>query len=154
MIINSPNTDVFILCLALSKDIHANMYFRTGPGNKTRTIAIGIVFNHFSQDVCRALIRFHCFTGCDTVSAMYGIGKVRTLKLIMSSKEHCTTFQNLGTSFSVPLTLYESIDAYTCELYGQKGCKDVMMQDVNCLRAGTLQDSFISLCNEMKRITA
>eukprot|EP00057_Strongylocentrotus_purpuratus_P019489 XP_011673963.1 PREDICTED: uncharacterized protein LOC105442958 [Strongylocentrotus purpuratus] len=137
VIINSPDTDVFILCLAFSQDIDANMYFRTGQGNKTRTIAIGNVFNHFGQDVCRALIGLHCFTGCDTVSAMYGIGKVRALKLMMSSKEHCTTFQNLGASFSVPLTLYEGIEAYTCELYGQKGCKDVNDARCKLFKSGT-----------------
>lgn len=87
------------------------------------------------------------------MSAMYGIGKVRALKLMMSSKEHCTIFQNLGTSFSVPLTLYEGIEVYTYELYGQKGCKDVNDARCKLFKSGTCREKSLptnKLCLEAK----
>lgn len=52
------------------------------------------------------------FLGCTnslavTPSApcMYGIRKVKAVKTLLSNPEHCKTFQEMGTSFTVSITL-------------------------------------------------
>ena len=36
-------------------------------------------------DLCRALLFLHSFTGCDTTSGFYGIGKSTSLKLFLNN---------------------------------------------------------------------
>ena len=125
IVIRSPDTDVFVLALAFAKEVGAHLYFHTGSGVNTRTVDVQQVHNHLGADVCDALIGLHCFSGCDTVSSLYGIGKTKAVKTLLSNRDHCTTFKQLGTSFTITEELYDSVEAFTCELYDRKGLKEV-----------------------------
>ena len=125
VVINSPDTDVFVLSLAFCMDIDAELYFHTGKGNKKRTVAVRQVYRHYGENVCNAIIGCYCITGCDTISAFHGIGKKTALKVMKSSQEHIASLARLGNEFPVPNSLLEEMEAYTCELYGQKGLRNV-----------------------------
>ncbi len=57
---------------------------------------ISKIFNHLGLEIWRYLPQFHAITGCDTTSHFYGVGKVRTLKIVLRSPESLLLIQNLG----------------------------------------------------------
>ncbi|KAL2104338.1 hypothetical protein ACEWY4_001206 [Coilia grayii] len=136
IVVSSPDTDVFILALALSQEIGAHLYFHTGTGLQTRTIEVQRIHQELGSAVCDALIGLHCFTGCDTVSSLYGVGKVKAVKTLLSSTEHCHTFQQMGKCFDVNPHLYEPVEAFTCELYNLKGMKSVNLARWHMFKSG------------------
>ena len=91
--ISSPDTDVFVICLSFQPVIDANLYFLRGVRNSRRIIVIGTVAENTDQNLnlrespkeslLSALVGFHSFTGCDTVSAFAVRGKIKPLMLLM-----------------------------------------------------------------------
>ena len=136
IVITSPDTDVFVLALAFYEEVGARLYFHTGRGVNTRTVDVQRVHNHLGADICDALIGLHCFSGCDTVSSLYGVGKVKAVKTLLSKPEHSTTFKQLGRSFSITTELYEAVEGFTCELYDRHNFKDVNTARWQMFRAG------------------
>ena len=82
VMISSEDTDVFVLCLAFSSFIPYSLYVKCG--NKTRTMYIDIsnVTRMLGSQVCKSLLDLHALTGCDSVSAFAGKGKIAALKLL------------------------------------------------------------------------
>ena len=48
------------------------------------------------SELCRSLPGLHTFTGCETVSAFSGKGKVTALKLVKQNQSFQTLFQENG----------------------------------------------------------
>jgi len=71
-----------------------------------RYIEIGEVANAIDRRVCKALLRLHSLTGCYTVSAFGGIGKVKPLKLLRKNNDFLVVFQKLGEEWSVSEELF------------------------------------------------
>ena len=73
IVISSPDTDVFVICLSFKPIISANLYFPTGVKNSRRLIDISAVVGSIDQtlNVCKSpretllksLIGLHSFTG-------------------------------------------------------------------------------------------
>ena len=64
VIIRSPDTDVFILCVAMQKNLGSkDLFFMTGTGNKSRTVHINAVTVAMNEEFCRCLPGFHAFSG-------------------------------------------------------------------------------------------
>ena len=56
-------------------------YMKCGTATRTRYISIRKVSDVLGKDICHALPGLHAFTGCDTVSAFSGRGKLGALRL-------------------------------------------------------------------------
>ena len=54
--------------------------------------------------ICTALVGLHAFTGCDTVGAFCGKGKLGTLKLLMEDEMYQEAFCNLGQIWETSIT--------------------------------------------------
>jgi hypothetical protein len=63
IIIKSPDTDVFILCVAMQNIIGKNLFMMTGSGNKFRLIDISDVATELGNELCTCLPGFHAFSG-------------------------------------------------------------------------------------------
>ena len=63
VVIRSPDTDVFIIALASSKMIDAQLLFQTGVGNKSRIIDISKVAARYGEELADALLGYHAFSG-------------------------------------------------------------------------------------------
>lgn len=87
VIIAAEDTDVFIICLALSCEIACPMYMKSGTQNREIFINVQKVAAAIGHDVCKALPGMHCFTGCDTVSAFGGKGKINAFKLMQKTRK-------------------------------------------------------------------
>ena len=96
IVINSPDTDVFVISLMVSEKIDANINFKTGNKNKARIISINkvkealkdkydVVVSVGLEIFTKALVSLHAFTGCDTVSAFAGLGKSKAFKIMAKS---------------------------------------------------------------------
>ena len=126
IVIRSPDTDVLVIGIALESDIASSrLYFHTGRDENVRTIDLHAIRQHLGDDITNALIGLHCFTGCDSVSAIYGKGKAKPLKLVRQNPTFCSAFQALGESFIVSEEMVTALEAFVCALYGQKGCLQV-----------------------------
>lgn len=97
VILVSDDTDVLVLSLANSHKLTYNLFLKTGTKNRTKYINISQLVSGLGSQLCKALPGFHAFTGCDTVSAFAGRGKVKPLKLLQKNEHLCETFQKVGT---------------------------------------------------------
>ena len=57
------------------------------------------IYDSLGPDVCSALPGMHALTGCDTVSAFVGKGKVAALKLVQTNPDISTTLAKTVTQF-------------------------------------------------------
>ena len=76
-----------------------------------------------------ALLGLHAFTGCDTVSAFSGKGKVIPFKLVFENQKFITAFSKVGVDLNMSDNLFKSLQEFTCQLYS-KGTK---VTEVNTL---------------------
>ena len=83
-VVHSPDTDVFLLCLGHLNQINGKIFIKTGVKDNTRLINLRKIKNKLElEDDEVGLISFHTFTGCDTISAFAGKGKLKALKIMM-----------------------------------------------------------------------
>lgn len=82
VVITAEDTDVMVLCLGFQKNITCPIYQKCGTQNRTRFVDISKVASSLGENVCDSLIGLHAFTGCDTVSAFAGRGKLNALKMV------------------------------------------------------------------------
>ena len=66
-----------------------------------------------------ALLGLHAFTGCDTVSAFSGKGKVNPFKMVMKNDKFIVVFSKLGSELGVGDELSKALQEFTCQLYGR-----------------------------------
>ena len=83
---------------------------------KSKTNKLGVS----NREYKRSLLGVYCFTGCDTVSAFAGKGKLRALKLLQEEREFVAAFSRLGSSWVVDDNLINDLQKFVCRLYGQK----------------------------------
>ena len=67
----------------------------------------------------------HAYTGCDTVSAFAGKGKLTALKILKANEQYQNLFAGLGANIDVSEELVHELEVFTCHLYGGKGITDV-----------------------------
>ena len=92
--IHEDDNDVLVLLLSHS-NVLGDVYMKVGRGSKHRIIQIKRIVENLTknlatgirvQDFLMSLIGLHAITGCDTVSAFAGKGKVKALKLLMKNR--------------------------------------------------------------------
>ena len=92
--------------LLMIPDMNIKLYILTGTGSKRRIIDMNAVgddifnnqnqTNSFKKDLLKALIGFHCFTGCDTLSWFVGRAKLKSLKLFFTHSDYVDAFHAVG----------------------------------------------------------
>ena len=128
-VIVAEDTDVLILGLAFFNEI-ANLYIRCGTQNRVRYIDINKLGASLGQDSCKALIGLHAFTGCVSVSAFGGSGKLNALKLMMKSEQFCQAMIKLGNDWALPADIFSVLQEFTCKMYAS----GINIVEVNELR--------------------
>ena len=77
VVIIAYDTDILVLVVYHAHSSH-QFYMET----KHHTIAIDTALQALCVGVCRSLLFVHAMTGCDTTSAMFGIGKMKAFKVL------------------------------------------------------------------------
>ena len=65
------------------------------------TIDVKGAVQRTGREICESLIGLHSFTGCDSVSAFAGKGKIGALKILKSNEGTRRAFRELGQSWTV-----------------------------------------------------
>ena len=118
ILIECEDSDVMMLLLAYSEEIKCKMYMKRGTLNRMRIIDIGEIRNTLSDGIAKALPGYHAFTGCDSVSAFAGKGKLAGFRLLKREPRFQEAFQILGQSLNVPEPTIEVLEEFVCCLYG------------------------------------
>ena len=65
-------------------------------------------------NVCKALLGIHAFTGCDTVRAFTGKGKIRALTILKANAELKEAFAQLGVQWNLTPNLHVKLEEFVC----------------------------------------
>ena len=76
------DTDLLVLLLFHVKENMSSVYFSSSRAGTTRVWDIQRTQSHLGSDVCNYILFAHAFSGCDTTSRTFGIGKQVPLKKI------------------------------------------------------------------------
>lgn len=120
-VITAEDTDILVLALGFSHTIPCQLYQKVGTQNRRKYIDINKVARNLGIDVCTALVGLHAYTGCDTVSAFAGKGKLGALKLMKKEHTYQQCFGELGESWDISPELIQKLEAFTCHMYVSKG---------------------------------
>ena len=114
VVIVSEDTYVMILCVGYCKKINCFLYQKCGTQNQTRYMNISNLAQLLGDNLCDALAGIHAFTGCDSVSAFAGQGKLSAPKLVRGNSAFKESFNLMGTSWEVSQELYMQQDGFIC----------------------------------------
>ena len=116
VVVVSEDTGVDVLCIAFAKDIKGSFYQKRGTKTRTRYLDIKQVRAVLGDRLSQALLEFHAFTGCDSVSTFSGRGKTGPLKHLRKDKQAMDTFINLGKSWDVTQLVNDTLQAICMHL--------------------------------------
>lgn len=151
VVINSDDTDVFIMCLAFDADIEATLFIKCGTRARAKILDVGKIAKSIGSNVCRALIGMHAYTGCDTVSAFAGKGKLAALKLISTNIDVYDACVQLGDDWNVSEQLMDKLEKFTCLIYGAKaGAMQVndLRYHLFCAKKGDIESHQLPPCKD------
>ena len=126
VVVISEDDDVFVILLSLHSQIPTRILLRKGKKNAVIS-RLGTILG---QDVCQKHAGVHAFTGCDSVSAFGGQGKIKALNLINKSHEYRQLFIAFGQEWHVNEHGFQIVQAFTYEMY----CAHTNTKLVNELR--------------------
>ena len=78
----------------------------------------------------KALLGFHCFTGCDTVSSFAGSGKLKPLKLLFKNREYIDAFSSLGEDIKLDEETAKKLERFALHMYGKKPTFSISINDL------------------------
>lgn len=156
VVVNSEDTDVFILLLGFSNSINTKLYMRCGTRTRIRLIDIAKVVQSTGREVCEALIGLHAFTGCDTVSSFAGKGKIGALKILKRNYgTYSRGFRELGQTWAVTNDLFMVLERFTCSMYMSVGNNTGRVNDARyelfCAKNGEVESHQLPPCQDCLR---
>ena len=151
VLICSEDTDVFIMALAFHDKITASLFQKCGTRNRARVVDIRKVAATLGIDACRALVGLHSFTGCDTVRAFAGKGKISALKLMLANRNIQQMFTRVGEEWNLSEELMNELEAFTCLLYAPKGAStkvNDLRYTLFCTNKGEIESHQLPPCKD------
>lgn len=117
IVLQSPDTDILALSVAHYSVINcAEFWLKTGVKDRLRYVPVHAVSRELGQKMCRALLAFHA-TGCNSTSALAGIGKKKGWQLLSRSEQHQDSPSLLGAQSSLIDNIAAKCKAFICDLY-------------------------------------
>jgi len=153
VVVAADDTDVLMMLLANSSRINTNIYLKSGTSGKIKIVHINQVVKSLGRPVCEALPGMHAFTGCDSVSAFAGKGKIKAFKLVSQSDTYQHTFRQVGQYWKVSEDLHMKLEEFTCALYGAPGSSDInaCRYRLFCAKKGELESTQLPPCRDCLR---
>ena len=91
VLVTCDDTDVLVLLI-----YHVKTSYRVLMKTQQHFIDIQAAQVALGSDICAVLPFIHAMSGCDTTSSLFGIGKVKMLKLLQQSPELCKKVRIFG----------------------------------------------------------
>ena len=89
------------MSVAVADDVGVPIYQKRGSQSRTRYINISAITKSIGKKTVASLPGLHAFTGCDSVSAFAGKGKLIAYKLLKNSSSYQEVFGLLGSQIEV-----------------------------------------------------
>ena len=92
----------------------------------------------------------HAYTGCDSVSAFAGRGKLRALKLL-KDVHFQEIFCELGQSWELSTDVFKKLQVFTCKLYSASTTTEdinILRHQLFCAQRGALESSQLPPCED------
>ena len=121
------DTDVVIIALSAMWDLTIEeLWIELGVGRTKRWIPIHILAAKIGEEICRAMLFWYAFTGCDTVSQFQGRGKKTAWKTWDTYPKATETFVRLSSLCPLSASDIEVIERYVILLYDKtSACANV-----------------------------
>ena len=121
VVVHSVDTDVFIaLTHHFNKDTHNRVLMETKKG----FVSIGdVALKQVKNEMQECLPVAHVISGCDTVSATYGLGKLRVYRKLSKSQYWRNQMSIVGDDDTHIEDMIEVGETFYLELYGKLGEK-------------------------------
>ena len=117
--------------------------------------------NSSKNDLLKALIGFHCFMDCHTLSSSAGRAKLNSLKLFFTYSDdafHFTyvdAFHALGTEHHLDDNVLEQLERFTIYMYGKQPTPDISLNDLlymlYCQKNGKSSSELLPPCTMFSR---
>ena len=120
------------MCFSSCLPLLTALVDQSGSGDHRRIIDIGKIRADIGDDVSKALLGLHSFTGSDTTSAFIRKGKIRPFKIMQGNVQYINAFKKLGETEEVPGDVCEVLEEFTCSVYGFKPTKKYKPTINNC----------------------
>ena len=120
VLIRTIDTDVLVLCIAFYHRIQGlqELWLGFGRSNTFRYIPVHVISRRLGLPKCKALLGFHAFTGCDSVSAFYGITKKRAWLVWKDNPKFTPAFQALSNpSPDIPPLMMKLLEEFAVLIY-------------------------------------
>ena len=141
------DTDLLVLLLHHASTSNDNkLYFYSDKGSPATVYDIKVMKKLLGYDVCSSLLFLHAFTGCDTTSAVFGIGKKSALHKVLKGD---SVLKSCAKIFSTPKKNIAEIEEAGCKamvaLFGGKPADNLsaMRYSSLCQKVGSAK-SFVT----------
>ena len=71
IMVKTPDTNIFLLCIAMCRTIDKNVLVMTGTSNRFRIIDISTISDALGDELCSCLPGFHAFSGTQYLSIYF-----------------------------------------------------------------------------------
>ena len=161
VIIQSPDTDVLVLCATHFESIGCEeLWFKTGVRDHLRYVPVHRLREKLGQKLCRCLPAFHALTGCDTTSALAGVSQKKAWERLSRNKVHQDNLGLVGQSAALDDVSRATCEAFICDLYPavkkQTSSADELRYVMFC-KSDTRVNSYLplqSVCSSMQNESA
>ena len=123
------DTDLLVLLLHYAQQANKDLYFRSDKANADKVYHINELKMVMGEELCSQLLFIHAYTGCDTTSRIFGVGKKSVFHKLVKGD---ATLKDCANYFLLPKQTAASIV--------NKGC-----QAMAVIFGGTRTDSLSSL---------
>jgi 5'-3' exonuclease len=89
-----------------------------GISNTLRFIPCHSIASRIGDGVCKALPAYHAISGCDSTSALSGVGKKKGLKLFSEDQGVQDTLSLVGVQPRMAENMLQDTDTCICQMYG------------------------------------
>ena len=124
------DTDVLVVSLAFKSYIQSSKFIKCSSQTIVKYLHVSRIVERIGASTCKSLRGFHTFSGCDTVSAFKGRGKVLVFRIMEPDQGFQEVFQRLGREWQLSNEFYRDFQRFTCAMYR----KNVGTNEVNELR--------------------
>ena len=127
LLISCSDTDVLLILLHYFEDLCSSCIFKT----RTSEIKLRTVYESLGREICKALVGFHSFTGCDQTGRFYGHSKLSCWKVFIACNETTLgAFQELRDTLTD--NVRTGLEQFVMKLYCGK--KSLSVSDLAELR--------------------
>ena len=116
---HTVDSDVVIIAIYAYNKISAinELWIDFGTGKNIKMISVHEMVENIPKSIAQKLPFFHAFTGCDTVSMFYGIGKRLAWKTWMNFRQVDSAFTTFATNSGQSEMSMKIIERYVVLMY-------------------------------------